>query len=459
MKNIEHEPSSFRDPSGFIFYLDGQVYRQINKVHQEHYDYCIDSGLYKVLTETGLLISHREVDMPGIQNKAVYKFIQPDLIPFISYPYEWCFSQLKQAALATLKIIKISLEYGMILSDASAYNIQFYKGKPVFIDTLSLKKYIKGEPWTAYKQFCQHFLAPLALMSYTDIGLNQLLKVYIDGIPLDLASALLPFKTKVKLGLLLHIHFHAKSQKHYSTKVVKVKEHKLPLKSLLGLIDNIESTVNSLKWSPQGTEWADYYSFTNYSSNMMTEKMHYVEKFINQINPKSVWDLGANIGIFSRIASDQGIQTVSFDIDPAAVEKNYLESIEKGETQIIPLLLDLTNPSPAIGWENNERASLMDRGPVDLVLALALIHHLAISNNVPLDKVANFFSRICNFLIIEFVSKEDTQVKKLLATREDIFLKYIQHEFEIEFKNYFEILDIISIDDSQRTLYLMQRKG
>ena len=179
---------------------------------------------------------------------------------------------------------------------------------------------------------------------------------------------------------------------------------------------------------------------------------------LDKINAKSVWDLGANVGIFSRIASDRGIQTISFDIDPAAVEKNYLECVERNEANILPLLLDLTNPSPGIGWQNQERTSLLERGPAETVLALALIHHLAISNNLPFGKIANFLSRICSSLIIEFIPKSDSQVQKLLSTREDIFPNYTQGNFENGFKDFFKIQSSVKIKDSQRTLYLMERK-
>ncbi|WP_200901009.1 class I SAM-dependent methyltransferase [Thermincola ferriacetica] len=412
------------------------------------------------MVDAELLIPHTEVQIAaeGFQ-ETVYKIIQPERVPFISYPYEWSFSQLKNAALTTLRIQKTALQFGMSLIDATAYNIQFFGWKPVHIDTLSFKKYNDGEPWSAYKQFCQHFLAPLALMSYTDVHLNQLLKVYIDGIPLDLACKLLPFRSRLKSGLLLHLHIHAKSQQHYADKAIKNNTRKMPLKSLINLLNHLELTIDELKWQPKGTEWADYYKFTNYSSDMMKIKEQTVEKFIDQVKPRNVWDLGANIGLFSRLASKKGIYTCAFDIDPAAVEKNYLECRKNKETHLIPLLLDLTNPSPPIGWQNQERRSLLDRGPADMVLALALIHHIAISNNVPLDRIAQFFKSICSFLVIEFVPKSDSQVQKLLATRQDIFPDYTQNAFEREFKKYFTIEEALGIEGSERTLYLMSRKN
>ena len=449
---------SFRDPGGFIFYREGAIFRQINFVYKEEYDLLVESGLYKDLADSNLLIPHEELDINGPVPDKLYKVIKPEKVPFISYPYEWCFSQLKDAALATLAIQKRSLNFGMSLKDCSAYNIQFKDGKPIFIDTLSFEKYRGGEPWAAYRQFCQHFLAPLALMSYRDIRLNQLLRVYIDGIPLDLASSLLPFHTRLKFSLLVHIHLHATAQKHFSDRTSKMPQGRITPLSFMGLVDSLESAIRKLRWNAQGTEWGDYYDNLNYSQEGFRHKSIIISDFLGELKSEVVWDLGANRGIFSRIPSTKNVRVISFDVDPVAVEKNYGQCISKGEKNLLPLLLDLTNPSPGIGWNNEERMSLLERGPADLVLALALIHHLAISNNLPLNEIANFFSRICNSLIIEFVPKEDSQTQRLLSTRKDIFSNYNQHTFEEEFAKVFEIRKTIPIRSSQRILYLMERK-
>jgi len=449
---------SFRDPSGYLFYKNGAIYRQINVTYKNNYDFLIASGLYNHLVENELLIRHEEVDLEYKIDNNAYKIIKPEPIPFISYPYEWCFSQLKNAALTTLKIQKQALKHGLILKDANAFNIQFFKGKPLLIDTLSFEKYISGKPWIAYKQFCQHFLAPLALMSYTDVRLNQLSRIYLDGIPLDLTSTLLPNHTRLKFSLLSHIYFHRRFQKHFSDKPMTEakKSHKFSQTSMMGLVESLESSVKKLNWKPKGTEWVNYYKDMNYSIDALDHKKELVDEILEKINPKIVWDFGANIGLFSQIASNKGIQTISFDIDPAAVEKNYQESIKKGNKNVLPLLLDLTNPSPNIGWENQERMSILERGPADTGLALALIHHLAISNNLPFNKIAHFFYKACKSLIIEFVPKNDSQVKRLLSTREDIFPSYTQQAFENEFQKYFTTQNCVNIKDSKRTLYFMK---
>lgn len=450
-------PGSFRDPSGFLFQQDGVIYRQVNLVYKDDYDHLMDSGLYQALVDDNLLIPHEEVGIEPPVPELAYKIIKPEPIPFISYPYEWCFSQLRDAALTTLKVQRKALDFGMSLRDSSAYNIQFKNGRPIFIDTLSFGKYCEGQPWVAYRQFCQHFLAPLALMSYKDIRLSQLLCIYIDGLPLDLTSCLLPWRTRLRFSLLSHIHLHARSQKRFADKPINVGQYRLSRYAFLGILNSLESTVKNLKWQPKGTEWADYYQDTNYSPQAFEHKKTIVAGFLDKVRPATVWDLGANVGVFSRLASDREIPTVSFDVDPAAVEKNYLDCVARGDTSILPLVIDLTNPSPGIGWENKERMSLKERGPADAVLALALVHHLAISNNVPLSRIAGFLSDICHWLIVEFVPKTDSQVQRLLATREDIFPNYTRQAFEQEFSRYFTIDDSADVRESQRTLYLMRR--
>ena len=461
MKNNYRLASSFRDPNGFIFKRDGALYRQVNQSYSTEYSMLMESGLYDKLVKAGLLVPHEESNEMPVEPGQAFKVIQPESLPFISYPYEWSFGLLKEAALATLSIQKRALKAGMTLKDASAYNIQLIRGKAALIDTLSFDVYHEGEPWVAYRQFCQHFLAPLALMAQTDIRLSQLLRVYIDGIPLDLASRLLPFASHLNFGLLTHLHLHARLQKQSANPTSQPKggSGKVTQQAMLGLIESLQSTVKKLKWRPTGTEWGDYYSITNYSDEAFQHKQRLVSDWISKVGPKMVWDLGANDGTFSRLASDKGILAVSFDIDPAAVEQNYQQVKSGKEQNIVPLLLDLTNPSPSIGWHNRERDALLDRAPADMVLALAVIHHLAISNNVPLSQTADFFADAGKWLVIEFVPKSDSQVQKLLASRKDIFPNYTREDFEEAFAERFIIREKAAVQESERFLYLMERKA
>jgi hypothetical protein len=451
--------ASFRDPSGFLFSRGGILYRQVNRAYADDYSHLMESGLYGKLVKVGLLIAHSEVDVPPADAALAHKIIQPERVPFISYPYEWSFSQWKDAALATLSIQKRALKAGMSLKDASAYNIQFVHGKPILIDTLSFEIYQEGKPWDAYRQFCQHFLAPLALMAHVDIRLGQFLRVYIDGIPLDLASRLLPVSTRLNFGLLTHIHIHASAQTRYADVDVKAMSPKggMSRNAFVGLIESLEGAVKKLTWKLAGTEWGNYYEITNYSDAAFAHKKEIISGWLNKITPASVWDLGANNGEFSRLASEAGIPTVAWDIDPSAVEQNYLRVKSEKEQTLLPLVLDLTNPSPALGWANAERDSLGQRGPVDAVFALALIHHLAISNNVPLPRLADCFAGLCRWLIIEWVPKSDSQVQKLLRTRKDIFDGYTREGFESAFGARFHVREAVDVNQSERSLYLLER--
>jgi len=299
-------------------------------------------------------------------------------------------------------------------------------------------------------------------MAYQDVRLSQLLRIYIDGIPLDLASHLLPRRTRFKMGLATHVHLHAAAQKRYADQaVVKTKStRKMSKISFLGLMDSLENTTRKLAWKPSGTEWGDYYqaSSSHYSPTAFEHKKQLVSHLLEQLQPNIAWDLGANTGEFSRLIAEKGYPTVAFDIDPAAVEQNYLFVKRNKDSRMLPLVMDFTNPSPALGWHNQERHSLMERAPADLLLALAFIHHMAITNNVPLQSLAKYMHDLGHWLIIEWVPKEDSQVQKLLANRQDIFTGYHVQGFETAFKNHFNIREKSSITESPRVIYLMERK-
>ena len=457
--NNQREPSSFRDPAGFLFDEKGVLYRQINPVGIPDYQLLSDSGLYQQLVEESLLIPHEEITQPH-QDQTTSQIIRPERIEFISYPYEWCFSQLKHAALLTLRIEKKALSKGMTLKDCSAYNVQFRRGKPIFVDTLSFERYAEGKPWDAYRQFCQHFLAPLALMAYTDVRLNCLSRDYIDGIPLDLASQLLGRRSYLNFGLFVHIHLHARSQNRFAGKDLDPSKlsGKVSLTQLLGLIESLESTILRLKWSATPKGWAEYESFHNYPEPAMEHKKDLVGKYLEQIRPQIVWDLGANTGVFSRIASRKGAFTVAFDMDPGAVERNYSQMQSDKEDKLLPLVVDLSNPSPALGWAGEERKSLLQRGPSDATLALALLHHLAIGNNLPFTHLARYLQRVSRWLIIEFVPKADVQAARLLRVRKDIFQDYHQEGFERDFSAWFDLVAREDIRETSRSLYLFKNK-
>ena len=459
--------ASFRDPSGYIFAHEGVIYRRVNASYAAQYDQLLSSGLYDALVKKGWLVTHEEVDGSSLpDHEDAHRLLRPEPIPYISYPYEWCFSQLKDAALLTLKIAAQALQRDMVLKDASAYNVQFIGHRPVFIDTLSFEAYEEGTPWVAYRQFCQHFLAPLALMAHGHASLGQLLTTHIDGIPLETAASLLPMRTRLRSGLYTHIHLHAKTQQRFADAgdddqpATSRKTPRISKKALRAILESLATTVQKLVWQPPKTEWGNYYEATNYSEGAANNKANLIGEMLTAIDgPIAVChDLGANRGLYSEVAAQHCAQVISQDIDPVAVESQYRERKTRGPDNILPLLQDLTAPSPAIGWRNRERDGFTQRAQCDAVLALALVHHLAISNNTPLSEIAGFFADMAPHLIIEFVPKADSQVKRLLATREDIFPEYTEAGFEAAFSDFFEISQKAKVSDSERTLYLMTRK-
>jgi ribosomal protein L11 methylase PrmA len=458
---MQKHPASFRDPNGFVYWQDGTLLRQVNHAYAEHYDW-FHANLYPLLAERSLIIPHTEVTLDRAYSDQAYKILQPQRVPFVSYPYEWSFAQLKDAALLTLRIQKIALKRGMTLKDASAYNVQFLNGKPIFVDTLSFEKYREGEPWVAYRQFCQHFLAPLAIAAYRDVSLLKLLMTHIDGIPLELASQLIPWKTQFNLGMRMHIHLHARAQSRHraAAGTRPVAQLRLGKDALNNIVQSLEDTVQALKWSPDQTAWADYYDGDSYSAEGFAHKQALVRRYLQQIQPAMLWDLGANAGDFSQIAAENGVETISWDYDYGAVQIHYERIQQETRMHTLPLILDLTNPSPAIGWANAERDGLLARAEgVGAVMALALIHHLVIGNNVPMDRFAAFLKQIAPYAIVEFVPKADPKVQTLLASRLDIFDAYHEQGFEKAIEPFFEIISAEKIADSLRTLYLLKGKA
>lgn len=416
----------------------------------------MSSGLYEAATERRILIPHEELPASNTPGREV--ILLPEQLAFVSYPYEWCFSQFKSSAHLLLDLQELALSHGMSLKDATAFNIQFHKGKPVFIDTSSFEAYREGQVWHAYRQFCEHFLCPMLLMARVDDRLALLLKSSIDGIPVDLAAKLLPKKTWLNPWLYMHIGLHGKSQKE--RKGGAKGDGGMPKNAMLGLLKSLRQAVDALHWSKADTQWGDYSSASSYSEAGARHKHELVAEYRDLLDapPAMVWDLGANSGEFSRIFADKGILTVAWDGDPSAVEQNYQAILDKGQQNLVPLIQDFSNPSPGLGWMGTERMSFFERGPVDLVLALALIHHIVIGNNVPFAKAAEFFARVGRTLVIEFVAPEDPRVQELLSTRTETH-PYSQEEFEGGFARLFEIVRRDPIRDSRRTVYLMKRKA
>ncbi len=450
-------PSSYRDPSGFIFMHAGSYYRQVNQIFKDDFDFFISSGCYENFVKKELIIPHQVINenLTGLNDH--YKTLKPEPVKFISYPYEWSFDMLKDAALLTLQLVKEAAGYGLMLKDATPYNVQWHRGKFIFIDTLSFEKYNEHLPWIAYRQFCETFLSPLLLMHYSKMPLHQLQLAYPEGIPLAVTKSLLPARSKFSFHTYLHLHLHAKvSSKNNNNNSSTGKFSK---QKLLNLISSLEILINRLKFSKQQSAWSDYYEEAAQRNNYLESKKILIRQWIDTLNDiETAADLGANEGEFSRLLSEKNIYTLAADFDPYCINKLYNAVKNNGGKNIQPFIVDLSNPSPPIGVNNEEISSFTKRLQADLVMALAVVHHLAIGKNITLNMIADMFQRINRkYLIIEFVPKSDEKNQLLLSGKKDIYTMYTEEHFEVAFKKYYNIANKETIGTSGRILYLMTR--
>jgi SAM-dependent methyltransferase len=453
------DPGSFRDPSGFVFRRDGVLYRQVNRVFAEDWQAALDAGLLRRWQESGRLVRHdvMETSLAADPERAL-AVLRPEPVDFVSYPYEWTFGQLKDAALLTLDLQEDAERAGFTLRDASAYNVQFHRGRPILIDSLSVERLDPAEPWSAYRQFCQHFVAPLALMARRDVRLGLMLRDHLDGIPLDLASTLLPARTRLSVGLASHVHLHARAQRRFARAGSPSRRTAgMGPTRRAALLDSLRRTVDGVRWSPGGTEWADYDHQSPYSDESARAKEATVEAMLRDAGGSVAWDLGANVGRFSAIAAGLGRRVMAWDADAAASDLHYRRLKADRATNVLPLVQDLVNPSPGLGWAGAERAAFVDRSDADVVLALALVHHLAIANNVPLEAIASLLARLGPNAIVEFVPKDDPMVRRLLGSRRDVFADYSQDGFERAFATRFRTVARVPIAGSTRVLYRLER--
>jgi 2-polyprenyl-3-methyl-5-hydroxy-6-metoxy-1,4-benzoquinol methylase len=456
MPSVTRHPSSYRDPSGYIFYHNDILYRQVNKVYRDQYDLLNSSGLYKSLTEKNLLVPHREINENFTGSPDWSLTLQPEKILFISYPYEWCFNMLKDAALATIDVAEEALRHNMMLKDASAYNVQWHNGKMLFIDTLSFEAYDETKPWIAYRQFCEHFFAPLALMHYLKEPLQPLLIGYPDGIPLPLARKLLPGRSRFNLNTFLHLHLHGKMAGKKNA--AKNAQPYFSRQKMNNLLRSLGEAIKSFSLDEPSGVWSAYYEEAQQRKNYLEPKKKIVEEWVGNLAYASAIDVGANEGAFSDILARNESLVLSTDLDHFSVNELYKRVKEEGAKNIYPLIIDFSNPSPALGFNSKERDSFLNRTSVDLVVALAVIHHLAIGKNIPLESIAEMFSRLGKMLIIEFVPKEDEKIQLMLQHKNDVYDWYSKEQFLKCFSKAYNILDSKMPGASNREIFLMETK-
>jgi hypothetical protein len=455
MVNASHHPASFRDPAGFMYREGNILLRQVNPVYRDNYDLLIQSGLYEKLVQENLLIAHRELPVNGSDTGA-YKILEPRQLPFISYAWEWSFSALQDAALLTLNVMKKALAAGMILKDATHFNVQFAESKPVFIDTLSFERYDTSLPWVAYRQFCSCFLFPLYLAKYKDAELIKLLLIYPEGIPVSLAASLLPARSRFNLGVWMHV-FLQQSVSHRPEK--PTASFRFDLQKMLRLLDNLYSIIAGLNpASAKNSTWSNYYSETILGNNYLEEKKNVFTGLLSGIGYTSALDAGANDGVFTEILASNGARVIAADMDTVCVDRLYRQARQTGKN-ILPLCIDLANPSPATGLFNQERDAFGDRAGTELVAALAILHHLVLGKNIPLGDAAKLFSDLAQkWLILEFVPIDDPKAQELIRHKTSWHLPYDEAAVENHFAEFFIPEEKIRIPGTGRILYRMRKK-
>jgi ribosomal protein L11 methylase PrmA len=437
------DQGSFRDPSGRVYELGGQIFRTVSEKAAEHFNFVRASGLLDKLAQSGKVIATEEVNRSVLTKAGVHApmVLRHARVPFISYPYEWSFPLLKAAALQHLNVQIEALRADVSLSDATAYNIQFIGPKPVFIDVLSFRKYKEGEIWAGHRQFCEQFLNPLLLRAFFGITHNSWFRGNLEGIDtLMLARMQSAAMADTVKG----------TSKAKNVTITKLNYERM----LLSLRD----WIKTLQPKDTGaTVWQHYAENTTYQSEEQQAKRRFVSDFVKKSKAKTVWDVGCNTGDYSEVALEAGAERViGFDFDQGALERSYARARAR-KLNFLPLFQDGANPSPDQGWANAERKSVMTRGGADAVLALAFEHHLAIGRNIPLDRVVDSLVRMAPKGVIEFVRKEDPTVQQLLALREDIFPDYLPKTFETALKARARIVKSEVVSSSGRTLYLYDR--
>jgi SAM-dependent methyltransferase len=468
MAEFSKEPGSFRDRNNLVFYGSGSVYRGLSKQAFENWEALNSKTFFKEYAEKGLIIGTENTDLDKEDLSAAvadnwFAFLKHQPVPFISYPYEWSFGMLKDAALLQLDLLSASLAEGMILKDSTPYNIQWQGSRPVFIDIPSFEKLNAGEPWAGYRQFCEMYLFPLMLTAYKNISHIPFLRGNLEGIPLGQMDNLLSFRDYLRPGVLLHVYLHSKAQDKYSSTRRDIKNdlresgfHKALIESN---VKRLKKLVQALNWKITKTQWSHYSSFRTYTDNELEMKKEFVRKASATQRWKLAWDLGCNTGEFTQLISDHCDYVIGMDIDPLAIEFFYQNIKKTGATNILPLINNVADPSPGLGWMNLERKILRDRGKPNLILCLALIHHIVLSANIPLKGFIQWLASLGGAVIIEYVTKDDPMVKVLLQNKEDSFSDYNQENFENSLKEFFDIKTFQQLESGTRIIYFVTPKS
>ncbi len=454
------EAGSFRDRHGRIVYAGGRVLRFLSESALANWRKLYQKPFIKAAMADGRLVATEEVEPPpeAIPGGGSWAgAVEHRRIPVVSYPYEWSFHMLRDAAALTLDLLAEALDADFILKDGTSYNVQFEGSKPVFIDTGSFEPLEPGGAWTGYRQFCQLFLFPLLLQSHKGIEFQPILRGALDGPPPEAVNKLFGLRDRFRAGVMTHVYLQAKLSARYGA---TRRDLRADLKSagfnkelVKANTRRLRALIGKLEWDAKTSEWGDYTREHNYSEADHATKAGFVKAAVKASKPAVVWDMGANTGQFSRIAARHCDYLVAADIDQLAVDRHYRRLRAEGIDNVLPLVMNLADPSPNLGWRLKERRDLPHRCRPDLTLALALIHHIVISANIPMAEFISWLAEVGGDLVIEFVTRDDEQVKKLLLNKEDQYHDYHLKPFEEALERHFEIVDRQVLGSGNRYLY------
>jgi SAM-dependent methyltransferase len=465
------EPGSFRDRDSRVVVAPDAVYRVLSGTGADDWRALADSPLLERLRADGTLIGTEEVEPAALGGAAdvlpegTEAVLRHERVPFVSYPYEWTFGMLREAALLQLDLLLACLDKGLTLKDATPYNVQFRGSAPLFIDVGSFERLREGEPWAGYRQFCMLLLYPLLLQAYKDIPFQPWLRGAIDGITPTEAARFFTLRDRFRRGVLTHVALHARLERRYEDREggeVKEELRKANFKSDLikANVQRLRKLVSRLSWKAGDTAWTNYRKECTYSDADAERKAEFVRDAAAAAQPDLCWDMGCNDGAYSRIAAEHSEYVVAFDYDQATVDALYRALRAEDERRILPLVANLADPSPGLGWRGLERRPLEDRGSPDLVLALALIHHVSITANVPIAEFLDWLRELDAMLVIEFPKREDPMVRKLLSgKREGSNADYELETFERLLGERFDVERSEPLPSGARILYLARPRA
>ena len=462
VSHLRPDPGSFRDPSGTVFIDSDRVLRTVTDIAAPAYRAARDSGLLADLVHRGLLLPLEEIDQAEVGSIGAGSriLLQHPLLDLVSYPYEWCFEAHRRAALLHLDVHLRALNAGFTLSDATAYNVQFQGPAPVFIDHLSFRPYRQGELWAGHRQFCMQFLNPL-LLHVHGVRPNAWFRGALEGIaPEDVVRAL-PRSSWLSWTVLTHVVLQASLQRRATSadpaQARQLKQAKLPLGSFVGILTGLRRYIHGLKWPERKTEWSEYAEANSYDAEQTATKRAFVAAMVEKVRPRRLWDIGCNTGDFSVLALEAGAgNVVGWDFDHGALNKAFGRAAS-GQLRFLPLWLDAANPSPSQGWAQRERRGFAERCNADALIALAFIHHIAIGRNVPLAQAVDWLVGLAPIGVIEFPSRSDPMVQRLLQFRDIPFDDYSEQEFLAQVQSRARIVRTDALSSGRRTLVWYDR--